>query len=207
MCKVSDSTKPDSGSCCTGENTNVGDDSKIFANINAANRKVRTIDTLRKYGIRIEKDPQRTIWSHNIRCPLPSHKNGNERTSSFGYCFVSDHWICLGCHKAGRSVEFISLYTQVSRSNVAEEILARHADDTDLDLDNDYIDDISSILFDGSKYIQLLIQKYKHDPNKLKEIDKLIWWLDFYLMTKSSSNNIIPEELKSRIDRMKELIV
>jgi hypothetical protein len=206
MYKISNSTEPDSRGCSTSEDTNVGDDSKIFASINAANRKVRTLDTLRKYGLKIEKDSQRPTWSNNIRCPLPSHKNGKERTSSFGYCFVSDHWTCFGCHKAGRSVEFISLYTQVSRTNVAEEILAKHIDDTDLDLDNEYTDILSPLFLEGSNYIRILIQKYKNNPDKLKEIDKLIWWLDYYLIINVPKNNIIPEQLKYRIDRLKELL-
>jgi len=206
MRKISDSTKPDSGGGCTGESTNAGDDSEIFAHIKSANRKVRTIDILRGYGFKIEKNYQRPTWANNITCPLPSHKGAKERTPSFGYCFVTDHWHCMGCGKSGRAVEFISLYERVSRTLVAEKILAQYGDDADFEEDNDYADDISPILLEGSKHLQSLVQKYRNDPKKLKEIDKLIWWLDFYLMTKVPGNNVIPEELKSRIDRVKELL-
>ena len=208
MRTVPDSSQPDSGGGCTSEGTNSRDSSEMFAHIKSANRKVRALDILRHYGLKIEKNYQRPTWANNIICPLPSHKGAKERTPSFGYCFVSDHWHCLGCGKSGRAVEFISLYESVSRTVVAERILEQYGDDADADSEdgNYYTDDISPILLDGSKYLQTLIQKYKNNSKKLKEIEKLIWWLDFYLMTKAPGNNILPEELKIRIDRVKEVL-
>ncbi|MCK9567688.1 CHC2 zinc finger domain-containing protein [Candidatus Pacearchaeota archaeon] len=178
----------------------------MFAHIKSANRKVRTIQILRGYGFKIEKNYQRPTWSNNITCPLPGHKGAKERTPSFGYCFVSDHWFCFGCHKSGRAVEFISLYERVSRTLVAEKILAQYGDDADFEEDNDYIDDISPILLEGSKHLQNLIQKHKDNPKKLKEINRYVWWLDFYLMAKAPGNHIKPEDLKRRIDRVKEVL-
>jgi DNA primase len=113
---------------------------------------------------------------------------------------------CFGCGKSGRAVEFIALYEQTSRTLVAEKILAQYGDDADFEEDNDYIDDISPILLEGSKYLQILIQKHKDNPQKLKEINRYIWWLDFYLMAKAPRNHISPEDLKYRIDRMKEVL-
>lgn len=206
MLKISDSTKSDSGGDCTGESTNAGDDSERFANIKLANRKVRTIDIIRGYGFKIEKNYQRPSWSNNIICPLSSHKAAKERTPSFGYCFVTDHWCCLGCGKSGRAVEFISLYEQLPRFVVANHLLAKYGGVVDFEEDNDYVDDISPILLDGSKYLQTIVQKYKNNPQKLKEINTFMWWLDFYLMNKAPGNKIKPEYLQSRIDRMKECL-
>jgi DNA primase len=95
MCKVSDTTKPNSGTSGTNKSTSTGNGVEKFAHIKDANRKVRLLDVLRHYGLRIEKNYQRPIWSNNIICPLPSHKGAKERTPSFGYCFVSDHAHCL----------------------------------------------------------------------------------------------------------------
>ena len=178
----------------------------MFAHIKSANRKIRAIDILRHYGFKIEKNYQRPAWSNNITCPLPNHKGAKERTPSFGYCFVSDHWNCFGCGQSGRGVEFISLYEGVSRTVVAERILSQYGEDISDDDESDYSDDISPILFDGSKYLQDLIQKYRNDPNKLKHIGKLIWWLDFYLMAKVPGHHVVADELKCRIARIKELV-
>jgi hypothetical protein len=203
MRKIPDSTRSNSGDDCKSQNTNSRDNSEEFAHIKSANRKVRTLDILRNYGLKIENNHQRPKWAKDIICPFPFHKGARERTPSFGYCFVSDHWHCFGCGKSGRAVEFISLYEGVSRTVVAEKILEKYGDDIDLE-DSEYVDNISPILFDGSKYLQTLIKKYKHDPKALKDIDKLIWWLDFYLMH-NNSRQVNPDKLKIRIDRIKEL--
>ena len=95
MRKISDSTRPNSRSDCAGENTNSGDSPEMFADIKSANRKVRLRKALQDYGIKIEKNFQRPAWSNNIICPFPNHKGAKERTPSFAYCFVSDHFHCL----------------------------------------------------------------------------------------------------------------
>lgn len=206
MRKVSDSTRPDSGGDSTGESSNPGDNSEIFANIKSANRKVRLIDILRNYKFKIEKNYQRPAWSNNITCPLPKHKGAHERSASFAYNFVGDFFYCLGCNQGGRAVEFISLYEGLSRTIVAERILSQCGEDIVGEDELDYTDDISPILLDGSKYLQALIQKHKNDPDKMKKIEEVILWLDFYLMKAVPGNNVRPEELKGRLDRMKELI-
>jgi hypothetical protein len=205
MCKVSDTTKPNSGSSGTSQSTSTGDSAEKFAHIKAANRKVRLLDILRHYGLRIEKNHQRPTWSNNLICPLPNHKGAKERTPSFGYCFVSDHFHCLGCNQTGRAVEFISIYERVSRTAVAERILAQYGEDVSSD-DFDYEDDISPVLLEGSRFLQELTQKHKNNPQALDHIHKLTWWLDFYLMQKAPGNNISADELKYRINRAKELL-
>lgn len=206
MLKVPNSTKSNSGSSCTSESTSNGNGSEEFSHIKSANRKVRLLDILRHYGFKIEKNYQRPTWSNNIVCPFPNHKGAKERTPSFGYCFVTDHYSCFGCGKSGRAVEFIALYEGVSRTTVAERILSQYSTDTVDEEYDDYTDDISPVLLDGSKYLQNLIQQNKNNPKLLKQIDKLIWWLDFYLMTKVPGNHVTPEELQRRIDRIKELV-
>jgi hypothetical protein len=206
MLKVPDSTRPNSGGSRTGESTNSGDGSEMFADIKSANRKIRLIEVLRNYGFKIEKNYQRPEWSNNITCPLPSHKGAKERTPSFAYNFVSDHFNCFGCGQSGRGVEFISLYEGLPRTVVAERVLSKYGNDISDDDEIDYSDDISPILFDGSKHLQHLIQKYKNDPIKLKLINKLIWWIDFYFMIAVPKKRVTTEKLQLRIDRIKELV-
>lgn len=206
MLKISDRAKSDSRSNCNSESPAVADADERFAHIKSANRKVRLIDVLRNYGIKIEKNYQRPTWSNNIICPLPNHKGSKERTPSFGYCFVSDHFFCFGCNQTGRAVEFISAYEGVSRTAVAEKILAKYGTDLSEDDFNEYKDDLTPILFEGALFFQKLIRKYKDNLVILNNIEKLLWWLDFYLMTKAPGRKIEPKELQYRIDRIKELL-
>ena len=211
MCKVSDSTGPNSGSDCEGESASSGEHTETFARIKLANRKVKLIDILRHYGLKIDKNHIRPMWSQNIKCPLPNHKGARERTPSFAYCFKSDYFHCLGCHQAGRAVEFISLYESKPRYLVAEQILAKYGDDRDVvDTydEHDYQDKLSPVLFEGSKYFQELIQKHKDNPKKLEIIHKVIWWIDFYIMQISDISNkkISVKKLTYRLQRAKELI-
>jgi hypothetical protein len=206
MCQVPDSSRSNSRSGGKSQGPASGGSSERFAHIKAANRKIRLIDVLRHYGFRIEKNHQRPIWSDNITCPLPSHKGAKERTPSFGYNFVSDHCHCFGCGFTGRAVEFISAYEGVTRTSVAEKILAQYGEDVSADDFKDYEDDITPVLLEGSKFLQALIQKHKHNPKVLHHIDKLIWWLDFYLMAKTPGHKIDSKELQYRIDKVKELL-
>jgi DNA primase len=113
---------------------------------------------------------------------------------------------CFGCGFTGRAVEFISAYKGKTRTSVAEDILAQYGDEEDLAPSSfDYEDHISPVLLEGSKFLQTLVQKYKHDPEVLGYIDKLIWWLDFYMMSKAP-RHINPKDLQARIERTKELL-
>jgi hypothetical protein len=206
MHKVQDPARSSTGSGNNGKGSAATNADERFAHIKSANRKVRLLDVLRHYGIKIEKNPQRPIWSNNITCPLPSHKGAKERTPSFGYCFISDHCHCMGCGFTGRAVEFISAYEGVTRTSVAEKILSQYGEDVSSDEFNDYEDNISPILLDGSKFLQTLIQKNKHNPKALQHIHKLIWWLDFYLIQKAPGHRIEAKELQYRLDRVKELL-
>ncbi len=148
-----------------------------------------------------------SVWSVSITCPFPSHKDARERTGSFGYNFATDRFFCFGCHQSGQAVEFIASYTEKTRTSVVEDILAQHGDEEDVALEDNYQeheDSINLALLDGSKFLQEMIQKHKHNPDALRYIDKLIWWLDFYMMSKAP--RIKPNELQARIERAKELL-
>lgn len=103
-------------------------------------------------------------------------------------------------------MEFISLYEQIPRATVADRILAQYGEDISIDEFQEFQDDITPVLLEGSKYLQELIQKHKHNPKMLAKIDKLIWWLDFYLMTKAPGKKIDAKELEFRISKIKELL-
>lgn len=206
MCKISNNTRSNSRTNSESEGKSSETTNGNFAHIKSANRKVRLLDILRKNGIKIEQNHQRPTWSNNIICPLPSHKGAKERTPSFGYNFVNDYAHCFGCNFTGRAVEFLSAFKGITRTTVANEILSQYNEDVSIGDFDSYNDEITPVLLEGSKFIQTLIQKYKNDSNMLEYIDKLIWWLDFYIMAKVSEHKIEPNELKYRIEKIKELL-
>jgi hypothetical protein len=207
MCPIQDNTRPNSNSDSNGKNGNSGNDCENFAQIRLANTKVKLLDILRFYGLKIEMNAQHANWSNNITCPLPSHKGAKERTPSFGYNFKKDVFYCLGCQQSGKAVEFISAMTNKPRHVVVEEILLRYGNSED-ELDyREYQDDISPLLLDCSTYLQNLIQGNKNNPKFMKKADKLMWWLDFYLDSKAANKKITAEDLKYRVEKVKELLI
>ena len=210
MCKISDSSRQNSRESCISKTGSSREFSEGYNIINKANSRIKLLDVLRHYRIKIVKNHQRSDWSYNITCPFPSHKKGKETDASFGYCFPTDRFYCFGCQSSGRAVEFISLYEQISKIIVAERILSQYSsDDFCANGADDYSqssDNLTPVLLEGSVFLQKLIQKNKDKPEVLNQIDKLIWWLDFYLAAKISSKTIDKKELQYRINRMKELL-
>lgn len=206
MRKISNKTRSGTGGGSSGEGSTARIPGEGFEHIKLANKKIRLLDVLRHYGIKIEKNYQRPIWSNNIRCPLPSHKGAKERTPSFGYRFDSDFFHCLGCNASGRAVEFVSLYEGITRTEVAERILSKYGEEISEDDFAEYNDNLSPLLVDAAGYIQNFIKENKHNKEKMDELNKFIWWIDFYLMSKAFGNKIDSDGFSYRINRMKELL-
>lgn len=49
-------------------------------------------------------------FTHRLKCPLPVHRFGNERTASLFVSEKSNSFYCFGCNSGGRVIEFVSLY-------------------------------------------------------------------------------------------------
>ena len=50
-------------------------------------------------------------FTHRMRCPLPIHANGEERTPS---CYVSEtqnKFYCFGCNSGGNIIDFVRFYS------------------------------------------------------------------------------------------------
>lgn len=45
-------------------------------------------------------------FSHKLRCPLPSHSSGNERTASMFICAEKNSFYCFGCNSGGNVINF-----------------------------------------------------------------------------------------------------
>jgi hypothetical protein len=206
MCKVHNKSGSDSDSSIRGKGSDTAETDERFKIIKEANRKVKLHDIINHYGIKLLRNPIRPSWSQNVTCPFPTHKGSKERTPSLGYCFESDHFYCMGCGKSGRAVEFISLVEGVSRASVAEKIMSQYGSRPSMEEYEEYKDDITPVLMDASRFLNEMVQIHKHDSIMMSRINKMIWWLDFYLMQKSETKSIRSEDLKYRVQRMKEIL-
>lgn len=206
MRKISNNSRSNTGSSGEGKSPNFGDNPEIIARIRDANKKVKLLNILKHYKIRVERNPQRPKWSQNIICPFPSHKGGKERTPSFAYNFETDHFSCLGCGQAGQAVEFLSLYTETSRSLIVDQITLQVGDKVPEEDYIEYKDEISPILMEASDVIRKALQYNKDNPKKLKKIQKLIIWIDRFISTKISGAYTDCVNLRHRVDTLKDLI-
>jgi hypothetical protein len=210
MCKISDQTGS-AGTSSVGRKDSASksdtgrkavNPSELHAKIRAANRKVRLLDVLNQYGIKIVRSPRRD-WSYNIICPLKSHKGANERTASFAYCYKDDHFSCLGCRAAGHAVEFIAGYTGKPRGAIADAILSRYSEDVVLEEYDDHSPEIEKALFDLSDFVRQIVC---NDPCRMPLVDKVMWWFDSYLAASAAQGKIVVEDLEYRAKRVKELL-
>ena len=83
--------------------------------------KVDFLDILDRYGIEYEKTYVGN-FTHKLRCPMPNHMDGNERTAS---CFISqknNSFHCFGCNAGNTVVNFVSLYKNTSYYAALEEL-------------------------------------------------------------------------------------
>ena len=72
--------------------------------------KVHILDILGKY--KIDFMPCRSgEFTHRLKCPLPVHMFGEERTASFFISEAQNKFYCFGCNFQGNVVDFISLYS------------------------------------------------------------------------------------------------
>lgn len=71
--------------------------------------KVHILDILDKWNIEYA-DCQSGEFSHRLRCPLPAHLSGGERTASFFVSQTQNKFYCFGCNSGGSIIDFVSLY-------------------------------------------------------------------------------------------------
>lgn len=214
MHEISDSDGQDSGGGFENENPAPGGpdaQSRAYRLIQRANTKITLYSVLKNYGIQIPRNYNQK-WVQ-IKCPFLSHKGSKERTPSFGYNFTSDYFRCFGCNKSGKSVEFISEMEGKKRTFVAQSIIDRYGDAELKDEDFEEPDDskIEKILFETAKIFREFYT-LNTDPNKIKVLEKIIWYFDSYLVQKigaknnAAVSNLDVEHLKARSMKVKELL-
>jgi len=71
--------------------------------------KVHILDILDKWGIEVTACPSGE-FTHRLRCPLPAHADGGERTASFFISETQNKFYCFGCNSGGSVIDLISSY-------------------------------------------------------------------------------------------------
>lgn len=173
--------------------------------IKVVNSKIKLLSILKRYGIVLKHGSGN--WSQPITCPFPFHKSGNESTASLGYNFSSDYFNCFGCGASGQAVEFISFTSGVSKIIVAERLFTEVSgyDFHDV-IEEDQNPKIEKALFEFASFIQDIICRYKSESDVLEQVEKITWWFDIYLLSKSPHNKIFVNEIEARILKAKELL-
>ncbi len=133
-----------------------------------------------------------------MRCPLPGHKEGRERTASFGYNFETDRFHCFGCGVSGGTVEYIHRVEGEPRGAIAAR-LAHHTDVDLLPALTPQADLAGFAVFAGD-----LLHRFRAVPEALEQIEKVYWWLDDYMRRQEGG----PDQsgLCARLDRAREVL-
>lgn len=71
--------------------------------------KINIIDILDKYGIEYTKACSGN-FNYKLRCPLPVHLDGNERTPSMYVSDKNNDFHCYGCNSGGTVISFMMMY-------------------------------------------------------------------------------------------------
>ncbi len=176
--------------------------------IQLANEHVSCFSVLEHYGISFNNS-QINGWTNHIICPFPDH---NERTPSFGYNTNQDRFNCFGCRKSGRAVEFKSYMDNRSRLDIAQDILYNLGiNENEARFINDDLNEkINLIVLNFSKYIQILIKKYKNNDLIIKQIEKIIYCWDMYILYKLTTalngSKLKVNEFENRAIKYKEIL-
>lgn len=177
-----------------------------FEIIREANNRITLIEVLAGYDIRPQKGHNNAEWSISIPCPL--HKNGHERTASFGYSFKKDIFNCFGCGKSGRAVEFISDIENRPVLDIAKEILSSipKSSENGSEFVSEKFEDIFPYLMETSAYFRDKFAKSKNNPKKMEKIEKVMFFIDSYIIKKASVNKLKKEHIIVRLEKVKELL-
>ena len=62
-------------------------------------------------------------------------------------------------------------------------------------------------MFNFSVFVGDQIQAYKNKPDKIEIIEKVLWWMDMYILARAPRKRIKVEDFRAAIDRCKELIL
>ena len=173
---------------------------KIIA---AANDTLLLDQVFSKYKVRLEETYSASGWAFKGQCPFDDHRDS---TPSFGYNPDLNVFNCFGCHRGGKSVEFIAYKEGRPKINVARDILHAYgvSDKVAADIIGFNFDRIKSILFGYADYVLSFKKKHAYSKAALEYARSVNWSIDVYLRKNSNMTNIDLYNLEARIEKLKE---
>lgn len=173
--------------------------------IELANSKMPLEETFRKYHIEFGIKYSSSGWTNVCSCPFKDH---NDSSPSFGYNSEQDRFYCFGCHRAGRSVQFISYMEDKPSIEVAKEILTNKNELYNEIIQSKYIsvdhEKLTNILVNYADCVKEFRHKYKNNIIAQKYADDVSWPLDLYIDKVALNNSINLDQLTVMTRLLKE---
>jgi hypothetical protein len=217
MREVQDTTESGSNGSFSGEDRTAEEDtgwetdlSKDFKRpaghpelIRIANEKLPLSELLKAYKIDFQIVYSPSGWTHKAICPFADH---NERNPSFSYNSVEDRFNCFGCGRAGKSVQFKAAMHSLPIMEVAQSIIEQYSsfEEAYSEIKERIEDKSDDYLYGFSSYVRDFLQKRYGDMRAFEFAENLCWSLDVYLQKHLLSPQINNDNLKARIDILKE---
>ena len=165
--------------------------------IRLANDNLSLEEVFEKYNIDFEIKYSGSGWTHICSCPFKEH---NDSSPSFGYNPDQDCFSCFGCHKSGRSVNFISYMEERPAIDIAKEILVdkKCLDISTLSKSTNKLDytKLTETLCGYSDYIRSFRKKYNDNAHARKYVDDAARPLDLYIDKYAVTNKVTIEKIE-----------
>jgi hypothetical protein len=175
--------------------------------IEIVNKNIPLHIVLGKYNIVFEERYSATGWTHVCKCPFKDHY---DKLPSFGYNPNQDVFNCFGCHRSGKTVQFIAYMEELSFREVAETLLDEIAyrdnvESKDISEEVNYAE-IEKLLMGYADYVLVFKRKYNFSDVAVKYAEAVTWNLDVYLRKNAMSGTITIDNLRARIEKLKDQI-
>jgi len=156
-------------------------------------------------------------FSHKLRCPLPSHSSGNERTASMFICADKNSFYCFGCNSGGNVINFVmrmqGLPFYEALKWLAEAAGINGADVSDIVIKKERRDPEKTVVFQTLRTGTLIRDQLASKKNSVDYNRWLVWAdkrfkkLDIFLDTVEDKDwDVVNDyycKIKSFIDRNK----
>ena len=172
--------------------------------IQAANTLVPLHSVFGQYNVVLEQIYSSTGWTHRSPCPFPDHRDVQP---SFGYNSTDDRFNCFGCHRSGRSVEFIAFMDNKSRIAAAKLLIGDSIsleEISNLNIERFDYKRLDRLLFDYTDILRAFKKTNKYTHKAVEYASAVTWNLDVYLRKHVPFNSIVLDDLDVRISKLIE---
>lgn len=176
----------------------------ILSLIKLANEKVSLKTIFPKYNIKFEEKYSPSGWTHRAICPFPDHK---ERTPSFHYNPAENRFNCFGCSKGGGPVNFLAHLENKKFGEIAKALLNDNFEPDEILEQVDNIEDqYNKLILELTDRIYEFNESENFSREAVDFSEKVMWALDSYMRNHLRSRSCDLEQIKSRIQIIKEYL-